>query len=106
MDMMSIEGLSEARSCQTGESPCRDDGDGESTDFCECPKADRDCNIEPPTSPYAIMRRDRPYRRKSRREKINEINGKGVCVPIRVPMRGGTDLGCRGPLKTAWRGSV
>ena len=25
-------------------------------------KGGRDCNIEPPASPYAIMRRDRPYR--------------------------------------------
>ena len=24
--------------------------------------ADRDCNIEPPASPYAIMRRAYPYR--------------------------------------------
>ena len=30
--------------------------------LCERPKGDRDCNIEPPASPYAIMRRDRPYR--------------------------------------------
>ena len=29
-----------------------------STDFV----GDRDCNIEPPTSPYAIMRRVHPYR--------------------------------------------
>jgi transposase len=25
-------------------------------------KGDRDCNIEPPESPYAIMRRNHPYR--------------------------------------------
>ena len=26
------------------------------------PEDDRDCNIEPPASPYAIMRRVHPYR--------------------------------------------
>jgi hypothetical protein len=30
--------------------------------FASARKADRDCNIEPPTSPYAIMRRACPYR--------------------------------------------
>ena len=34
-----------------------------STDFLRASeKADRDCNIEPPASPYAIMRRAYPYR--------------------------------------------
>ena len=33
-----------------------------SSDFLRAPKADRDCNIEPPASPYAIMRRVYPYR--------------------------------------------
>jgi len=43
--------------------PCRDDGDGEFDRFCaSVRKDDRDCNIEPPTSPYAIMRRAHPYR--------------------------------------------
>jgi hypothetical protein len=43
--------------------PCRDDGDGEFDRFCaSVRKGDRDCNIEPPTSPYAIMRRVYPYR--------------------------------------------
>ena len=43
--------------------PCRDDGDGEFVRFCaSARKADRDCNIEPPASPYAIMRRAYPYR--------------------------------------------
>jgi hypothetical protein len=43
--------------------PCRDDGDGEFDRFCaSVRKDDRDCNIEPPTSPYAIMRRVHPYR--------------------------------------------
>ena len=43
--------------------PCRDDGDGEFDRFCaSVRKDDRDCNIEPPTSPYAIMRRVYPYR--------------------------------------------
>ena len=31
--------------------------------LCERPKAARDCNIEPPASPYAIMRRAYLYRR-------------------------------------------
>ena len=43
--------------------PGRDEGDGEFVRFfarvCE---GDRDCNIEPPASPYAIMRRVCPYR--------------------------------------------
>ena len=30
--------------------------------FASVRKADRDCNIEPPASPYAIMRRAYPYR--------------------------------------------
>jgi hypothetical protein len=43
--------------------PCRDDGDGEFDRFCaSVRKGDRDCNIEPPASPYAIMRRVYPYR--------------------------------------------
>src|SRR6266404_1785124 len=43
--------------------PCRDDGDGEFDRFCaSVRKGDRDCNIEPPASPYAIMRRVHPYR--------------------------------------------
>ena len=43
--------------------PCRDDGDGEFVRFfASARKADRDCNIEPPASPYAIMRRAHPYR--------------------------------------------
>ena len=43
--------------------PCRDDGDGEFVRFfASARKADRDCNIEPPASPYAIMRRAYPYR--------------------------------------------
>jgi hypothetical protein len=43
--------------------PSRDDGDGEFDRFsARVRKADRDCNIEPPASPYAIMRRLRPYR--------------------------------------------
>jgi len=38
--------------------PCRDDGDGKfDRFFASVRKADRDCNIEPPASPYAIMRR-------------------------------------------------
>jgi hypothetical protein len=40
-----------------------DDGDGEFVRFfASVRKADRDCNIEPPASPYAIMRRAYPYR--------------------------------------------
>ena len=43
--------------------PCRDDGDGKFDRFlASVRKADRDCNIEPPASPYAIMRRVHPYR--------------------------------------------
>src|SRR5258707_12165501 len=43
--------------------PCRDDGDGEfARFFASVRKADRDFNIEPPASPYAIMRRAYPYR--------------------------------------------
>jgi hypothetical protein len=42
---------------------CRDDGDGEFDRFCaSVRKGDRDCNIEPSASPYAIMRRVHPYR--------------------------------------------
>jgi hypothetical protein len=38
-------------------------GDGEFDRFClSIQKADRDCNIELPASPYAIMRRVHPYR--------------------------------------------
>ncbi|MGC1296333.1 MAG: hypothetical protein WA869_14970, partial [Alloacidobacterium sp.] len=37
------------------------DGDGEfDRFFASVRKADRDCNIEPPASPYAIMRRVPP----------------------------------------------
>jgi hypothetical protein len=32
------------------------------TDFCARREDDRDCNIQPPASPYAIMRRVHPYR--------------------------------------------
>jgi hypothetical protein len=43
--------------------PCRDDGDGEFVRFfASVRKGDRDCNIEPPASPNAIMRRAYPYR--------------------------------------------
>ena len=43
--------------------PCRDDGDGEFVRFfASARKVDRDFNIEPPASPYAIMRRAYPYR--------------------------------------------
>ena len=43
--------------------PSRDDGDGEFVRFfASGRKADRDCNIEPPASPNAIMRRVHPYR--------------------------------------------
>ena len=43
--------------------PARDDGDGEFVRFfASVRKADRDCNIEPPASPYVIMRRAYPYR--------------------------------------------
>ena len=33
-------------------------------------KADRDCNIEPPASPYAIMRRAQPPRRRVGRARM------------------------------------
>ena len=43
--------------------PCRDDGDGEiARCFASARKGDRDCNIGPPASSYAIMRRACPYR--------------------------------------------
>jgi hypothetical protein len=43
--------------------PSRDDGDGEFVRFFVGARtADRDCNIEPPASPYAIMRRAYSYR--------------------------------------------
>ena len=43
--------------------PSRDDGDGEfDRFFARVREDDRDCNIEPPASPYAIMRRVHPYR--------------------------------------------
>ena len=43
--------------------PARDDGDGEFVRFfASARKADRDCNIEPPASPYANMRRAYPCR--------------------------------------------
>jgi hypothetical protein len=45
------------------EAPARYDGGGEFVRFfASARKADRDCNIEPPASPYAIMRRAYPYR--------------------------------------------
>jgi hypothetical protein len=41
--------------------PSRDDGDGKFDRFCARVRMDdRDCNIEPPASPYAIMRRAHP----------------------------------------------
>ena len=46
------------------ERPCRDDGDVELVKFfSSVRKADRDCNIEPPASAYAIMRKV-PYPRR------------------------------------------
>ena len=43
--------------------PCRDDGGGEIVRFfASIRKGDRACNIDPPASSYAIMRRARPYR--------------------------------------------
>jgi len=43
--------------------PCRDGGGGEIVRFFACvQKDDRACNIGPPASSYAIMRRARPYR--------------------------------------------
>ena len=43
--------------------PCRDDGDGKFVRFfASAREDDRDFNIEPPASPYAIMRRACPYR--------------------------------------------
>ena len=33
-----------------------------STDFVRASERTTDCNIEPPASPYAIMRRVHPYR--------------------------------------------
>ena len=43
--------------------PYRDDGGIEFVRlFASARTADRDCNIEPPALPYAIMRRAYPYR--------------------------------------------
>jgi hypothetical protein len=43
--------------------PCWDDGDDEfARFFASVREADRDFNIEPPASTYAIMRRVHPYR--------------------------------------------
>src|SRR5579859_1321589 len=43
--------------------PCRDGGGGEIVRFFACVrKDDRACNIDPPASSYAIMRRACPYR--------------------------------------------
>ena len=43
--------------------PCRDGGGGEIVRFFACvQKDDRACNIGPPASSYAIMRRAGPYR--------------------------------------------
>jgi hypothetical protein len=43
--------------------PCRDGGGGEIVRFfASVRKGDRACNIDPPESSYAIMRRARPYR--------------------------------------------
>src|SRR6185437_2366960 len=43
--------------------PCRDGGGGEIVRFfASVRKGDRACNIDPPTSSYAIMRRACPYR--------------------------------------------
>ena len=54
--------------------PCRDDGDGKFVRFfASAREDDRDFNIEPPASPYAIMRRVHPYR--------GENSGPGKDIP-------------------------
>ena len=56
--MLPSEGITEFLPNGGKRRPSRDDGDGEFDRFCaRVRKADRDCNIEPPASPYAIMRR-------------------------------------------------
>ena len=61
--MLPSEGITEFLPNGRKRRPSRDDGDGEfDRFFARVRKADRDCNIEPPASPYAIMRRVHPYR--------------------------------------------
>ena len=61
--LLPSEGITEILPDGRKRRPCRDDGDGEFARFFACVrKADRDFNIEPPASPYAIMRRAYPYR--------------------------------------------
>ena len=61
--MLPSEGITEILPDGRKRRPSRDDGDGEFDRFFVCVrKDDRDCNIEPPASPYAIMRRVHPYR--------------------------------------------
>ena len=61
--MLPSKGITEFLPTGRKRRPSRDDGDGEfDRFFARVRKGDRDCNIEPPASPYAIMRRDRPYR--------------------------------------------
>ena len=69
-----IEGFSSRRisdqacgrnACLPGEKKTYD-GDGEFVRFfASARKADRNCNIEPPAPPYAIMRRAYPYRERT-----------------------------------------
>ena len=68
--MLPSEGITEFLPNGRKRRPSRDDGDGEFVRFfARVRKADRDFNIEPPASPYAIMRRVHPYR--------GEISGPG-----------------------------
>ena len=61
--MLPSEGITEFLPNGRKRRPSRDDGDGEfDRFFARVRNGDRDCNIEPPASPYAIMRRVHPYR--------------------------------------------
>ena len=61
--MLPREGITEFLPDGRKRRPSRDDGDGEfDRYFARFREDDRDCNIEPPASPYAIMRRVHPYR--------------------------------------------
>ena len=59
--MLPSEGITEFLPNGRKRRPSRDDGEFDRF-FARVRKADRDCNIEPPASPYAIMRRVYPYR--------------------------------------------
>src|SRR4029077_15830360 len=79
----------------------RNDGDGEFVRFCaSARKADRDCNIEPPASPYAITRLT-PTAGCQWCGNVNEINGIRRLCPNWCPDARRDRLGSLRPFKTA-----